>query len=1407
MNRWDLTNKNGWVCVATMVPSIRRLSLPFHPNVDQALASLYSLPASVSRNEEGVRRDANVATFLAQGGIVVSADLPSDRCEQQQQQLQDSSLLQLLSDEDYGSLAWFDRYQAAQLSRQKEIEEETRPPRTVLHHEPTVVALPPLPSTDRRDPLSPELAEEEDLWSPFQSCASPSSDSSSIEQATPDLVQQVDQILCLFGRQQQQQQQDPSGNDDDQGESCFFRLTLSSPNDIPIVDRVANEPDGPRETEMARELHGSLVDTSEDDLLDVPSIMQQQLEEVKRNVDAHLATEEHIEPPSPRVLELSPPTPRSPLAEHDESTASLDSLPWSVQIPTSTDDLQEMSARLIRRRRLRELSPAFPETTVSAIHYRDALPDHFFQRPVDAMQDTEAILEQWMPPLYDDPLVAAGSLEEWDANITQELSRLDGYLYQVQHDAQSRLWPHRGTLENLNRTVPEYEAQVQLAMRHVERSAAALQAVSTHNNPLELLRTCQLRHDLLGLGALLVQVKSVQQREQDLWHQLSTSRDYQSLRTASEALLNENQERLSQLVALRPLRERLGDVPARFRQQWQTCAAEVVALACRRGSDPTEEYARLWQSVWEYQQDYAPADENDLAQTWCKQIEHALCQEADRMLALALLHAPEDDAVTCFAAELGRAQQELDRNLWIDRAHLRTWTHNLVTIRFALEQTHVLGRVMQELCCLLVEVLRVHWRLVQWHERLMHDDRRVSESSSSDTLSSFYKSLNGLKPVVWNHCERVIVNCVDEYLSFSKRGELFGVTDQGDMDDSLWWADLLDMEQAVLWVDRFLSMRAFFFNDTSEEWTFGGTTENADNKWELLDKVSKLCHTHLRSVHVASMKSVGRILANESWLLQDLGPREMIPGGVSCELSIEDLVASTYASVSRRNPRRVHCAEVKGLSQFAQYDGIHGNPLREAASRDAINESDDCTSHSDPDAKIVPTRDSRKDQLDTSRISTESINSGLVPWMCRLLHILQRLPMMAGDIAAVIENLSDLYCTTVFRIVSGSRRAESILLGAELPSTSLSENDDVGVGPPLFGLGRQNSSGGLLRRSTTDLGFNVEATICAPLPKDRESMHHLGSFIVRARNALADLVDLDRVDQWMSESRVNQQSSNEEKTHEIGQILEKRVSASNSCLTVAALVSHIERRAASDLKGRHSVRGDFTPSLVRLSEYVASFQGCVSSLVSVSYRMACTRSISAARIVGQIVDLAGAWEESKLNEHSNDYIEELTCRCSLLWGYLSISGKLPGQVVTCLWEKLVSACYLTLLEGFARVPYCTTEGRALMALDLASLAAGLDSRLVSERLEPEGGRLGDSRVALPPLLPRSIDDRGMYYVDMYVKVFYYPDEDRMEWIKQNYSNYPLHHMMALIGLDSPWAALVRSLYAEDAQAIQLSESA
>jgi hypothetical protein len=81
------------------------------------------------------------------------------------------------------------------------------------------------------------------------------------------------------------------------------------------------------------------------------------------------------------------------------------------------------------------------------------------------------------------------------------------------------------------------------------------------------------------------------------------------------------------------------------------------------------------------------------------------------------------------------------------------------------------------------------------------------------------------------------------------------------------------------------------------------------------------------------------------------------------------------------------------------------------------------------------------------------------------------------------------------------------------------------------------------------------------------------------------------------------------------------------------------------------------------------------------------------------------------------------------------------------WKNVVTGGYMILLDGFSRVPFCSTEGRALMSMDLASYSSGTSRREVSERLEGHAG-------ASPP--PIITTDRGMAYVDTCVKVFYFP---------------------------------------------------
>lgn len=76
-----------------------------------------------------------------------------------------------------------------------------------------------------------------------------------------------------------------------------------------------------------------------------------------------------------------------------------------------------------------------------------------------------------------------------------------------------------------------------------------------------------------------------------------------------------------------------------------------------------------------------------------------------------------------------------------------------------------------------------------------------------------------------------------------------------------------------------------------------------------------------------------------------------------------------------------------------------------------------------------------------------------------------------------------------------------------------------------------------------------------------------------------------------------------------------------------------------------------------------------------------------------------------------------------------------------------------------------------MTLDLASFSAGTCGASIAERLE---GR------ALSSTPPKVNPERGMRYVDTYIKVFYYPKEDIAQWIDDNFLTYRLNHCLALL---------------------------
>ena len=101
-----------------------------------------------------------------------------------------------------------------------------------------------------------------------------------------------------------------------------------------------------------------------------------------------------------------------------------------------------------------------------------------------------------------------------------------------------------------------------------------------------------------------------------------------------------------------------------------------------------------------------------------------------------------------------------------------------------------------------------------------------------------------------------------------------------------------------------------------------------------------------------------------------------------------------------------------------------------------------------------------------------------------------------------------------------------------------------------------------------------------------------------------------------------------------------------------------------------------------------------------------------------------------------------------MWAHLS-SSPLPKRLLFDAWEYVVESGYLALLEGFSKIFDCSTEGRALMSMDLATFSSNVNK-------PTQGKETGTKITSFHP--PAVVPRRGMQYVDTYIKVFYFPTE-------------------------------------------------
>jgi hypothetical protein len=97
------------------------------------------------------------------------------------------------------------------------------------------------------------------------------------------------------------------------------------------------------------------------------------------------------------------------------------------------------------------------------------------------------------------------------------------------------------------------------------------------------------------------------------------------------------------------------------------------------------------------------------------------------------------------------------------------------------------------------------------------------------------------------------------------------------------------------------------------------------------------------------------------------------------------------------------------------------------------------------------------------------------------------------------------------------------------------------------------------------------------------------------------------------------------------------------------------------------------------------------------------------------------------------------------------------EAAASMWDNATAAAAEQLLQGLARVKKCTMEGRALMGMDIQTVASAV------KHLAPAAAKT----------------ELAMRAVEAYVKAFYVPESDLVTWV-QTHPEYSAHQVTALV---------------------------
>ena len=954
----------------------------------------------------------------------------------------------------------------------------------------------------------------------------------------------------------------------------------------------------------------------------------------------------------------------------------------------------------------------------------------------------------------DEKFLRQDRLLEWDEFVTDKLCALDAALEEHNRQYQQLLQPTPA--QHINESIcGTLHYHITSSMQDLSFLQDKIQRIRQHHshNGQNLNNQWTHREHLRSLQHVAQELQSIYTQEEKLWKQVlliafvpngpddnEIVDQYQrSLQLRNKLLL-----RVKELQAIQALQETLERLLC-LEDYFLHCIHDslqsfYVGSLCT--NDDSVVVNGLLESLMSVAVDAASRsriglsqqrDPAFLATDLTRTILNAFEYELNLAFCKALLMeeaTPLNSSPSVYQSDVDLLRKSLHSNSCRDLTQLRTISHNLVTIRCDWESDQRLfPSIFWNMTRLLCDCLKAYHVLTLKLSSLMLVPISHSEGQGQTTVpgqeekkegspipptevAGVAESLVKHQATIWESALKVVEFSLREFADFSAKRQLFELQDNGTIDDSEWRKDLRDLQSLVAISHHFLSVGDLFVESTD-----GPSTESAEKICASIHSLLQdVCAKHIRKVHVNTINCMGRALVREDFVSQE--SNQTVPTAYA-------EVLRELGSVERMVFTVVDCSE--STSSFSCLKNPMQSPRLEDFSLGLSTQTEAAWStrleHMHMFASTSWVGDSTR-----VKMSFLPCLDSLFWWVARLVFVGEMLPVTceSGQLDNALIDAFDLYALTVFRLCTGDQEAESMLVsqseGAEKENAA-----EKGARSERTGKKRQSVSNARI----------------ASFPLSSQS-RDAAAFLARAKSRLDQSVRLDKVNTWLRDD-----DSSMSPDPKYIQNFMKRVVSSISIRTVVELAVLI------------------STSMPHLSLFLGHCEELVRhspTLLELASRVSCVRALGGEDFVLQIFARSSVWIEQVLHEHSNDYVEAICLRFNLITTCLEREHFMNLEYA---WQLLTRACCEVLVEGFSRVKQCSTEGRALMMLDCATLRATLCS-------------------GAP--IRRDIVKACLFHfswVESYIKVYYLEKHDVLKWVLEHYQEYKLSHCLSLFDEASP----------------------